>query len=186
MQIFNLIKMNIEVLFRENALWFIIVSTLLALLLQFKWKEWLKKRRQAKRFSRGAKLEEAAAHFLERKGYKILDSQYSVNHSFRVDGEKQEVKIVVDYVVAKNGKTYLVEVKSGKSAISISNSNTRRQILEYALAIPNDGVFLLDMENKQLQQIQFELSNEKVRQAPSWVYALLFLGGLVLGWFLFG
>lgn len=178
--------MNTEAFFTENALWFIIIAALLAIVLHYKWKAWIKKRKQAKRFARGAQLEEAAAHFLKSKGYKVLDSQYSAHHSFLVDGEKHQVKIAVDYVVAKNGKTYLVEVKSGKSAISISNSNTRRQILEYAVAIPNDGIFLLDMEKKNLQQIQFEVSNEKVTQVPTWVYALLFFGGLVLGWFLFG
>lgn len=179
--------MNESTFLGGNAVWGAVVFLLVAILLYYKFKEWLKIRAQKKRFARGAKLEEAAAHFLKTQGFKVLDAQYTSTHSFYVDGEKHQVKIAVDYVVSKGGKTYLVEVKSGKSAISISNSNTRRQILEYAVAIPNDGVFLLDMENKKLQRIHFELETTvpSLRKVPLWFYFVLFLLGIIVGKILF-
>jgi len=114
-----------------------------------------------KRFERGNRLELQAKKFLESKGYSIIDYQSIYQHKYLEDGVVQCADIQPDYIVKKNGKKYIVEVKTGTQAISARNKSTRRQLLEYDYAVENDGVFLLDMENRQLKLIQFKSKMEK-------------------------
>jgi hypothetical protein len=51
-------------------------------------------------------------------------------------------------------------VKSGKSAISVQDKNSRRQLLEYDFVIENDGIFLLDMENRVMNLVEFSSKEE--------------------------
>ena len=121
-----------------------------------------KKKQQKRRFKRGLKLEQKAARFLISKGFKIIGEQVAYEHAYYVDHEEVISTINIDYLVEKGEKLFVVEVKSGKSAISIKNRSTRRQLLEYAVAIDCDGVYLLDMENRNLQLIEFQFPNVSV------------------------
>ncbi len=133
----------------------IIISLLVIIILRYKYNEYRKSRRISKSFKRGNDLEKDASKFLIKNGYKIISEQYEQYHSYKVNGEVYKSKLIVDYLVSKKGKKYLVEVKSGQKAINIKDKNTRRQILEYDFAIDNDGIFLLDMENKEMKNIEF-------------------------------
>lgn len=123
------------------------------------YKSFSKKKQQKRRFKRGVKLEQKAARFLISKGFKIIGEQVVYDHAYYVDHEEVISTINIDYLVEKGEKLFVVEVKSGKSAISIKNRSTRRQLLEYAVAIDCDGVYLLDMENRNLQLIEFQFPN---------------------------
>lgn len=123
------------------------------------YKSFSRKKKQQKRFKRGVKLEKQAAKFLSSKGFTILGEQIEYQHTYFVNGEATTSTITIDYLAEKNEKVYVVEVKSGKSAISIKNRSTRRQLLEYAVAIECDGVYLLDMENRSLSLIEFNFPN---------------------------
>ncbi len=139
----------------------IIIVVLIFLLLRYKTIAFLKERKVKKRFERGNKLELQAKSFLKSKGYTVVDYQSTYQHKYRVDGVTYTSEIEPDYIVKKKGKKYIVEVKSGTSAISVRNRNTRRQLLEYDYVVENDGVFLLDMENRNLQLIEFKPKGEK-------------------------
>jgi len=100
-----------------------------------------------------------------------------------INGRKKSNKLIVDYIAEKAGKKYIVEVKSGNDAISMNNKNSRRQLLEYDLVIENDGVILLDMENKILQFVQFQ--TKEVRQDNIFrkiIIALAMIGILIPFW----
>jgi len=140
---------------------YLLLFLIVAILLFYKIKVYLRKRTNKKRFKRGVKLEKAAAKFLEKKGFKILGEQVAFIHKYKVNGKSVQSELIVDYYVRKGNRYFVVEVKSGKSAVLISNKNTRRQILEYRVAIPCDGVFLLDMENKNLQEIEFDIFRKR-------------------------
>jgi len=140
----------------------IVIVGLLLFILRYKANAFFKERKVRKRFERGNKLEQQAKSFLKSKGYTIVDYQSTYEHKFWEDGEAQYADIQPDYIVKKNGKKYIVEVKSGNTAISATNRNTRRQLLEYDYVVENDGVFLLDMENRQLKLIKF-MSKAKKR-----------------------
>ncbi len=145
----------------EKIIGITIILVLGILLLRYKLKEYSENRKRRKRFQRGDQLEKEARSFLINKGYDIIDEQYECYHNYLVDGEMQSSKLIVDYVVQRKSKVYLVEVKSGQKAISIANKNTRRQLLEYDIAIENDGAYLLDMENKKLSLIEFANTKEE-------------------------
>ena len=151
--------LHIENLDKIIGLFIIIV--LLFFIIRYKLIDFNKRRKQKKRFKRGAVLEEDAKQFLKDKGYKVIDDQSIHYHKFTENGKNIKAQLKVDYVVEKSGKKYLVEVKSGNSAISISNKHTRRQILEYDYVIENDGIFLLDMENREMKLIKFSSKDEK-------------------------
>ncbi|MDA3853956.1 MAG: hypothetical protein PF444_06935 [Bacteroidales bacterium] len=157
-----------------------------------------KKRAQKRRFKRGDQLEKEAAVFLKKKGYQVLASQKVFYHTFKSDKTEKKAKLITDYIVKKGRKTYIVEVKSGKSAIKLSDKNTRRQLLEYDFVIPNDGVILLDMENRKLQLVEFAPRQLKSNNGfykvliigacvailiPSWMVKFTVLGILALAFF---
>ncbi|WP_143300688.1 hypothetical protein [uncultured Carboxylicivirga sp.] len=139
----------------------LIILSLSFIILKYKISQYLKERKVKKRFERGNNLELAAKRFLKSEGYTIVDYQSTYEHRYLEDGEVQVADIQPDYIVKKNGKKYIVEVKSGSSAISARNRNTRRQLLEYDYVVENDGVFLLDMENRELKLIQFKSKADK-------------------------
>jgi hypothetical protein len=145
----------------ERIVSFVVIVFLLFAIAKFKFAEHKRKREQRKRFERGNQLETEARLYLSNLGYEIISEQEIHYHQYKVDGENRESKLILDYVVKKDGEKYIVEVKSGKSAISLSNKNTRRQLLEYDFVIENDGIFLLDMENKKLQFVKFYTKTEK-------------------------
>ncbi|MCG8580517.1 MAG: hypothetical protein MI866_11395 [Bacteroidales bacterium] len=139
----------------------LIIVVLVFLIVRYKIKTYIQERRVRKRFERGNKLELQARNFLKSKGYTIIDYQSTYEHKYMEDGEVMYAEIQPDYIVKKNGKKYIVEVKSGNQAISARNRNTRRQLLEYDYVVENDGVFLLDMENRQLKLVQFKSKMER-------------------------
>lgn len=139
----------------------VIIVSLFFLIIKYKLKEYYKARQVKKRFERGNKLEVQAKKFLKSKGYSIIDYQSTYEHLYKVNGELQCAEIQPDYIVKKNGKKYIVEVKSGSTAINASNRTTRRQLLEYDYVVENDGVFLLDMENRSLKLIEFKSKAER-------------------------
>ncbi len=131
------------------------IFVLFFFLLRLLTKQYLEKRNIRKRFKRGTKMEKRGRDFLIKQGFKIEHEQYVAHHVFYVDNKKESIGIKPDYIVSKDGKRYIVDVKSGHSAISLKDKATRRQMLEYDHAIPNDGIFLLDMENEQLKHVEF-------------------------------
>jgi Holliday junction resolvase-like predicted endonuclease len=163
-----------------TALFSLIVVALLFIIARYKFGEYRKRRKQRKRFERGRHQEIKAKDYLIKKGYAIVSSQKSYTHTFEVDGENVKAELIPDYVVKKNGKIYLVEVKTGKSAINIQNRNTRRQILEYDFVIDSDGIFLLDMENLEMKRVRFFTKKEQ----QSSVKVVLLIGIALVGIFI--
>ena len=167
----------------ERFIFIIIIGILLVITLKYKIEQFNKKRKQKKRFSRGVILENRARGFLRDKGYSIVSEQEICYHRYKVNGKNFESKIILDYVVQKNGKKYIVEVKSGKSAISVKDKNSRRQLLEYDFVIENDGIFLLDMENRVMNLVKF-YSKEDNQNLSFYKFLLIIavLGVLIPFW----
>ena len=159
----SLFDINIFNITLQNILIFSVILILLFLVVKYKLKEIRKKRLQRKRFERGSRLENEAKKYLINLGYSIVYEQHTCYHKYKVNGAKKTSKLVLDYVVSKGGKQYIVEVKSGKSAISVNNKDSRRQLLEYDFVIENDGVFLLDMEHKNMQLVEFFPKTKQLR-----------------------
>ena len=128
----------------------LVVLFILYRYLKLSYSNYSAKRKTQKSLKRGYVKEKEAAGFLKKRGYLIIQHAQNYSYNIKVNGKEKKVTIEIDYLVRKNGKTYIVEVKSGHLAPNISNSSTRRQVLEYYMFIPNDGILLLDMENEKV------------------------------------
>lgn len=111
--------------------------------------------RLKKRFKKASDAELKAKEFLKQKGFTILEAQKEFRYEILENRVPITIKLKVDFLVSKNGYSYVVEVKSGNQVNKITHSATRRQILEYQNAIDVHGVYLLDMTNQELKQIEF-------------------------------
>ena len=142
-----------------------------------------------RRFQRGQKAEARAARLLVRAGYEILGEQVEAKGEVEVDGEIREFPVRGDYLVAKRGKNYVAEVKSGKRAPRVSNAKTRRQLFEYLWVYPVDGVLLVDMEEEAIHEVRWPGLSPRPRTRGLGPLVLgvvvgggLFLVGVVVGW----
>ena len=115
------------------------------------WESYLGK----KRFNKGNIAECKAKKLLKKNGFKILEEQYPLKHQFKINDQLITVDLAVDYLVEHKGVKYLAEVKSGKSAGRVQHKDTRRQLIEYHVINPFDGLLLVDMEYKTIQQVEF-------------------------------
>jgi hypothetical protein len=137
------------------------------------------------RFAVGAKAELDAVSLLKKHGYTVLGDQVSGQNVFLVDGKEVTSVVRADFRAEKDGKSYIVEVKSGDSAPSPRNSATRRQLLEYEHVFRPDGLILADMREGTLKSVDFGLQKPRPvakRSRAGWRPLLIAaVAGLVVG-----
>lgn len=134
------------------------------------------------RLRRAVAGERRAERVLERCGWRIVERQPRRPFRFEVDDRSHEVELRPDLLVARRGRLFVAEVKTGLRAPRIETSATRRQLLEYRVAYPEaDGVLLVDAESEVVSEVVFPLPR-LVRSVP--VGAVFFgIGlGFALGW----
>lgn len=124
------------------------------------------------RINRGLQLEQRAAALLEREGFTIVRSQARLDWNIVCDGEPLPVLLKADYLVQRDGQSWVVDVKSGQGANPRSIA-TRRQLLEYALAYRTAGAVLVDMEREVVHRFQFTTLPGTGRQTREWWFLLL-------------
>jgi hypothetical protein len=107
---------------------------------------------RARRASAG---ESAAAQLLEAHGYAIEDTQVRLAWTFHCDGEPVTVELRCDAIVAKDGRRFVAEVKTGERAPALDTAATRRQLLEYVIAYDADGVLLVEPEAGVVREVSF-------------------------------
>ena len=101
--------------------------------------------RLRRRFARARAGELAVEPLLRRAGFRVLDEQVRRRAHLLVDGRPVEYEVRADLLATRGGRTYVVEVKTGKTAPKPSSSATRRQLREYAAVYAADGLLLADM-----------------------------------------
>ena len=107
---------------------------------------------------KGRLSEEKARKLLLRNNYKIIKTQYnSINYLYE-NSRKIQFSIRPDFLVEKEGITYVAEVKSGASSY-IENISTRRQLLEYSFYNDYKTVLLVDTQNNIIKKITFVTSS---------------------------
>lgn|GEM_PF-281070 len=115
--------------------------------------------RRSKMVKKAKRAEKEAAKVLQREGYNIKAIQQRATVYTEVDGKEQKNLVTADYLVSKKGKTFVVEVKTGKQTARVTASRIRRQLLEYFLIFRPHGIILLDMDNKKLKHVFFRTGN---------------------------
>jgi len=130
-------------------------------------RRWTRRRRMSLRMVRAVLGEERAPALLEDRGFTVIGAQVVVDHAVRIDDRVVVVPLRADYLAAKDGARYVVEVKTGALAPRIETSATRRQILEYRIAFDVDGVVLVDAEAGRVHEITFPALERLARPATS-------------------
>jgi Holliday junction resolvase-like predicted endonuclease len=148
------------------------------------WWQPFSRRQKLKRRQRRAALGESQAHgLLTKHGYEVLGAQVSVQYGVWLDGQEQAIELRADYLVRRDAKTFVAEVKTGREAPQIQSSATRRQLLEYRIAFDVDGVLLVDAESGRIRHVEFPIPEIKSSVGTSgWTWLLVgtFLGALGL------
>lgn len=127
----------------------------------------------------GLRSEAKAGSILRRYGYKLRGTQYNTKMTMLINGRRIRYSIRPDGIAKKRGRWYLVEVKTGKTAVNPLYRETRRQLLEYYHSLPVDGVLLVDADKQTVQNIRFRGKN--IRAKTSKLYVLLaFIAGIAL------
>ena len=122
-------------------------------------------RKAIKRSRRASKGETDAEKLLEKKGFKILERQNSIDAKMFIDGKETIFTVRVDIIAeAETHKTLppgtrvIAEVKTGKLAPNPAMTATRRQLREYSHLYKAKVVYLIDMEANKIHEIVFPKS----------------------------
>jgi len=148
---------------------------------------WITSWQRRRRFSRARDVEAAAPRVLAASGYEVVGAQVPGSYSIRVDGQPFEVALRADYIVMRQGRRFVAEVKSGKLAPRLGTAATRRQLLEYSLAFPVDGALLVDGENERIYAIEFpRLHHAPIRRNTAGLAIAVAVAAIIsIGVFLF-
>jgi len=125
-----------------------------------------------------------ASLLLERAGYSVVDRQVAGSWTLFADGEPVTFGLRADYLVARDGRQYIAEVKTGLLATRLSHANTRRQLLEYRLAFDVDGVILVDADAGTVTHIEIaseETSSGVSRGNVVWIVLASVAMGVLVG-----
>lgn len=107
-----------------------------------------------RRFVRAREGEREAAGLLEAGGFAIEGAQVATHYDAIVDGDATRIELRADYVVTRQGRRYVAEVKTGRVAPRIETASTRRQLLEYRHAFDVDGVLLVDADARRIHLVE--------------------------------
>jgi Holliday junction resolvase-like predicted endonuclease len=121
---------------------------------QLQRERWLARTRNA----RGRRGEEQAVQLLTAAGYVIVARQQRAAYALRSGESAMQVKLSFDFVVEKDGKICVAEVKTGALGPQLKHADTRRQLLEYQLASGASEVLLVDPEREQISQVSFPIA----------------------------
>jgi hypothetical protein len=105
---------------------------------------------------RAADGEVGAFALLEREGYAVLERQVPGSWTVRADGAPITFGLRADYLVAREGRRYIAEVKTGRLAPRLSHGPTRRQLLEYSAAFDVHGVLLVDADGETITHVEID------------------------------
>ena len=147
----------------------------------------LLRRKLKKRFDHARHGEKSAHQILKEQGYDLEESQKGAKLPMWVNGKQFLYLVRPDAFAIKEGKRYLVEIKTGKVATDPKHSATRRQLLEYYHGFDVEGVLLVDAEVQRVHDICFKQKSAsadepiilKIHSKRMFLFAFL-LGALVV------
>ena len=164
------------------ALGLTLLLVVLGAWLETKWRRLRERKKSREAAKRGLQGEREAEKILRKLGYTIVSRQPPASYAMMVDGEPQSVQLQADFLVTREGKRFVAEVKTGKAA-KIEQAETRRQLLEYQLAFGIDAMLLIDADAKVVRTLRFPLPKKKAAPTPAKRATLRWatLGVLALG-----
>ncbi|MGI6604270.1 MAG: hypothetical protein GX062_05055 [Firmicutes bacterium] len=137
----------------------------------------LKKSLYRRRWANAKRAEIKAARLLHQAGFHIIRRQPTAKSLLYVDGTPKTTTIRADFLARRGFFTYVVEVKSGRSASQL-RAKTRRQLLEYQLAFRPHGIVFVDMAQERHREIVF---GPRITFSSILPLSLYFIVALLLG-----
>ena len=135
---------------------FISTLALLALAILGWWRATTRiSRRNSARQHTAREGELSAETLLIQRGFRITGRQVTQPWEILVNKTRIAVFSRADLMVSDGRRSYVAEVKTGDYAPNPSLPSTRRQLLEYALAFPVDGVLLVDIQQGEIHRVEF-------------------------------
>ncbi len=144
---------------------------------------WLPGHRLRVARERGADGEARAEPLLRAHGYTVVARQAPVTYDVSVDGAWRAIELRADFVVEREGRRFVAEVKTGRLAPRLDTSATRRQLLEYRIAFDVAGVLLVDVDAGRVHAVEFPLPLTRAESATgvAWLAWLCVGGALGFG-----
>jgi hypothetical protein len=123
----------------------------------------------------GALGEVRAKQYLLKHGFAIIKEQAYSEHQIVVDGKPHSFQLRVDFIVSKNGVVSIVDAKSGEEGVDPTNSNTRRQLLEYFIYYKADNAYVYNSITDVLHEVEFVSANVRKKGFSIGYIALLLI-----------
>lgn len=117
---------------------------------------------------RAVRGEAGAQALLERAGYAVVARQVPGSWTVCVDGRPATFGLRADYLVARGGRRYIAEVKTGRLAPRLSHGPTRRQLLEYGAAFDVQGVILVDADVETITHVDVDVFGGRASRRMRW------------------
>jgi hypothetical protein len=121
-----------------------------------------------------------AGGLLARAGYTVLARRAAGSWTLRANGVPATFGLCADYLVVREGRRYIAEVKTGRLAPRLSHGPTRRQLLEYSAAFDVHGVILVDADLETITHVEVDVFGERASRRTRWPHAGTFAIGAVL------
>lgn len=116
----------------------------------------LRARRRGRRAVRG---EAEAERLLARAGFLVRERQVALVFPIRCDGREMPIALRADILAERDGRRYVVEVKTGDAAPRLDTAATRRQLLEYLVAYRAHGALLVDADRGAVHEVEFPFAD---------------------------
>ena len=128
---------------------------------------WWRRRQIHSKADHGRLMEDRAGEMLEAHGYTAISQHPEIKYIWTIDGENKTVTVTPDWLVQRDGLTFLVEVKTGGQA-NPNQAKTRRQLLEYYLFGEADGVVYFDADRDLAKEVRFPAAIRT--RTPLWMW----------------
>jgi len=111
-----------------------VLAFIAGLLLMWQISLWWRVRRGHRGQGRGRRAEKRALRLLKKQGYILLEREPRFETRLLVEGELRSFTVTPDFLVTRDDRDYVVEVKRRAEGNSIQGAGVRRQVTEYLLA----------------------------------------------------
>lgn len=135
-------------------------------------RNWWRRRLIHSKADHGREMEDRAGDMLKAHGYQAISQHPEVTYVWTIDGRDKSVTVTPDWLVRKDGLTFLVEVKTGDQA-NPNQAKIRRQLLEYYLFGNADGVVYFDADRNIAKEVRFPALVRA--QTPLWMWFTLLI-----------
>lgn len=131
-------------------------------------------------YYKAKRAEQKAIALLEKENYKVIEVQPKKDIFYYLNGELKKGYVNADFMVRKNFRKMVCEVKTGEKT-RVAQASIRRQLLDYYYAYGVKEVLLVDMEKEKIDKIRFKNDRRGIYLAVLVAFLLLNLFNYLYG-----